>query len=98
MAADAAPNSSLRGRRELLRHEATGVECFSAAWRHHTTRHHAHPEYQLTWTVAGVGRTLYRGGSARLPRGAVALFHPGEPHVLANLDHDDPWTVRALHL
>jgi AraC-like DNA-binding protein len=84
--------------RTLIRHAPTGIECFRAHWRNHQTRPHAHPEYQLTWTVSGAGRMTYRGGRARLPAGCMALFHPGEPHVLETAREEVDWSLRVLHV
>src|SRR4051794_23985967 len=83
--------------RQLLRHPS-GVECFEASWRGHRTRHHAHPEYQLTLTLAGVGRFSYRGGQARIPEHCLALFHPDQPHLLEGGTRAEGWHMRSLHL
>ncbi len=84
--------------RQLRRHAASGIECFEGVWRAHRTRHHAHPYYQLTQTVAGVGRFDYLAGQARVPPGCFALFHPDEPHVLESVGRSEGWHVRVLHL
>ncbi|MFT3927501.1 MAG: AraC family transcriptional regulator [Myxococcales bacterium] len=84
--------------RKLVRHPTSGVECFEAVWRGHRTRHHAHPEYQLTLTMAGSGRFDYHGGQARIPVACFALFHPDEPHVLEAASRSEPWHMRSLHL
>jgi len=86
------------GSRALTRHPTTGVECFEAVWGVHRTRHHAHPEYQLTLTLSGAGRFDYRGGRARVPTGCFALFHPDVPHVLESAGRDEDWHLRTLHL
>jgi AraC-like DNA-binding protein len=82
----------------LDRDDATGVERFAADWRGHTTQHHAHPEYQLTLGLRGVGAFEYLGGRARIPPGCMAIFHPAEPHVLGNAERTVPWRVRVLHV
>lgn len=81
----------------LHRHDPTGIERYAGTWLGRTTQHHAHPEYQITVTDAGCGRFEYRGGAARIPAGCLALFHPGEPHVLAS-DGDEAWGMRSLHI
>jgi AraC-like DNA-binding protein len=83
---------------QLRRHDASGVEAFSVVWRGHRTQSHAHPEYQLTLTEAGCGRFDYLAGRALIPRGCLALFHPGEPHVLANADRGAAWRLRSLSI
>jgi AraC-like DNA-binding protein len=80
------------------RDEATGVERFATTWCDHRTQQHAHPEYQITITDAGGGRYDYLGGRAVIPPGCLALFHPGEPHVLATAERAVPWRVRSLHI
>jgi AraC-like DNA-binding protein len=92
-----AGETALRAANVLSRH-ASGVECFEGHWRRQRTRPHAHPEYQLTWTLAGTGRMTYRSGSARIPVGCMALFHPAEPHVIENDQRARPWSFRVLHL
>jgi AraC-like DNA-binding protein len=67
-------------------------------WSGYTTRHHAHPEYQLTLTVAGCGRYAYLGGEARVPAGCMAIFHPGEPHAMGNAADSATWQLRVLHI
>jgi AraC-like DNA-binding protein/quercetin dioxygenase-like cupin family protein len=81
----------------LERDEATGVERFETRWASHRTQRHAHPEYQITLSVEGVGRFFYLGGEARVPAGCVAIFHPGEPHSIGD-DGAVPWHVRSLHV
>jgi AraC-like DNA-binding protein len=82
----------------LEHHHASGVERFSARWSSHLTQHHAHPEYQLTWSIEGTGRFEYLGGTGRLPAGCMALFHPGEPHAIGDAQRDRPWHIRVLHV
>src|SRR5690348_11942780 len=91
-------DESTRATRELVRHAATGIERFEATWRQHQTRPHAHPEYQLTWTVSGTGLITYRGGRGLLDQRCMALFHPGEPHVLENGQKTRSWALRVLHV
>lgn len=82
----------------LERDEATGVERYAGSWIGHQTQHHAHPEYQVTVGMAGRGRFTYLGGRAIIPPGCLAVFHPGEPHVLATADPTDPWELRSLQI
>jgi AraC-like DNA-binding protein len=82
----------------LQRHDDTGVERFEARWCGHRTQHHAHPEYQITLSVAGAGRFTYLGGEARVPAGCMAIFHPGEPHAIGNAERAHVWDVRSLHV
>ncbi len=94
-----ARTGSARPERHLLqRHDETGVERFAARWRGHHTQHHAHPEYQITLSVAGAGRFTYLGGEARVPAGCIAIFHPGEPHAIGNAERGHTWEVRSLHV
>lgn len=81
----------------LDRHPTSGVERFRGSWGEHRTRHHAHPEYQLTLTEAGLGRCEYLGHRAAIPPGCLMLFHPGEPHVLATAGRGG-WSLRVLHV
>lgn len=83
-------------KRLLEHHHATGVERFAATWSAHLTQHHAHPEYQITLTSHGIGHFDYLGGQARIPGGHMAVFHPGEPHVIGNAQRSAPWMVRVL--
>lgn len=89
---------SAAAQRNLVRHLTTGVECFEAVWRGVRTRHHAHPEYQLTLSIAGGGRFEYRAGRAQVPAGCFALFHPNQPHVLEVASRAPAWHLRVLHL
>lgn len=88
----------MRNPATLVRHDATGIERFEARWRSHRTQHHAHPEYQLTRTIAGRGLCHYRGGRFVLPPGCFALFHPAEPHVIEVAPDARLWHMRNLHL
>ena len=82
----------------LFRHDPTGVERYDGQWTGHRTQHHAHPEYQLTLTRSGCGWFRYLGRSARLPSGCLAVFHPGEPHVLDTVADQGLWRFRVLHI
>ncbi len=82
----------------LERDESTGVERFSGSWSGHQTQHHAHPGYQITVGVEGRGRFEYLGGRAFIPPGCIAMFHPGEPHVLGTADPAQAWTLQSLHI
>lgn len=42
---------------------------------------HAHAEYQFALCLDQPGSYLYRGGRHRLPVGALAVLHAGEPHM-----------------
>jgi AraC-like DNA-binding protein len=85
-------------RRSLEHHHPSGVERFAASWAGYVTQHHAHPEYQITLSVAGAGRCDYLGGRARIPAGCMMVFHPGEPHILSNAQRGTPWLLRSLHV
>ncbi len=87
-----------RAFQQLERHEPSGVERFGTTWSGHKTQLHAHPEYQLTLTDAGTGRFDYLGGVARIPAGCLAVFHPGEPHVIGNAERGISWKFRVLHV
>ncbi len=100
MAAVGAPPMTSKSRvtQELQRHDPSGIERFGATWTSHKTQHHAHPEYQLTLSVKGTGRFTYLGGEAKIPAGCMAIFHPGEPHVIGNGERGTPWQFRVLHV
>lgn len=82
----------------LERHDPTGVERFACTWSDYQTQYHAHPEYQITLTIEGRGHLSYMGGQAAIPKGCLVILHPGEPHILANADHHEPWMLRSLHI
>ena len=83
---------------QLERHDLTGVERFAGTWTGHQTQHHAHPEYQITLTMAGRGHLTYLGGRAVIPAGCLVILHPGEPHILGTADRTSPWSLRSLHI